>query len=125
MSETMIAIENQSELVKKDILTRYMEINEVVSSLMMQLTSMNLNRYIISSLDVIAKTEILELIGICTIYDSKFYSEISSMYLVYAGHKQNYTTKKKARYSAESTIEIWEILKQSMNEYNIVRLKGD
>jgi hypothetical protein len=123
MSTDAVA-EPQSEIIKFEILSRYMTINGYTSQLVAMLSRRKIKKQEVGRLAAGIKPLIIEIVGIAVIYP-KFYQAIRKEYEKYHDFKVDPRTPRRARYAAETTLEIWNIIRDKMIEFDVIILKGD
>jgi hypothetical protein len=104
-------------------LVRYLNISDAVSVLVAYMSKKRIDKQLIGILVSRIKPDIVDLVSIAKI-DQKFYSEVEPPYALYVKYIIEYSTKQKARYAGETTLEIWEIIQDALIKHGVINIKG-
>ena len=115
----------QIEVMKHELINRYLELNSEVSELHTLLTRKRVQKDILNRSNRAIKTKLIDLVGIATVYDTHFFKDIKEYYQKFCRLSVDAATPKKAMYNAESTVQMWEITKAVLIEHSMIQLKGE
>ena len=117
-----VSIEPQSEVIKREILSRYIDLSAAIATLAENTSCKTANDYQVGWLTRGIRTGIIDLINLAST-DTKFYNSIEADYKKFTGFKLNTKTRKTTQYGAETILEIWEIIRKQLIEHSVIQLK--